>query len=65
MCKARKRQYKIIDILLTKWYDKKKKIGVSLEGISLETKEISQAVIGRLPRYLRYLGDIINGDITV
>ncbi|MBE5864878.1 MAG: redox-sensing transcriptional repressor Rex [Lachnospiraceae bacterium] len=24
----------------------------------METKEISQAVIGRLPRYLRYLGDL-------
>ena len=24
----------------------------------METKEISQAVIGRLPRYLRYLGEL-------
>lgn len=27
-------------------------------GIIVEQKEISQAVIGRLPRYLRYLGDL-------
>ena len=24
----------------------------------MEQKEISQAVVGRLPRYLRYLGDL-------
>ncbi len=29
-----------------------------LEGIFLEEKEISQAVIGRLPRYFRYLGEL-------
>ena len=29
-----------------------------MEVTSLEEKEISQAVIGRLPRYLRYLGDL-------
>lgn len=29
-----------------------------LEVITLEEKEISQAVIGRLPRYFRYLGEL-------
>ena len=29
-----------------------------LEGSILEEKEISQAVIGRLPRYFRYLGEL-------
>lgn len=29
-----------------------------MEGIFLEEKEISQAVIGRLPRYFRYLGEL-------
>jgi redox-sensing transcriptional repressor len=29
-----------------------------MEVCPLETKEISQAVIGRLPRYLRYLGEL-------
>ena len=28
------------------------------EGVILEEKEISQAVIGRLPRYFRYLGEL-------
>ncbi|MCM1112222.1 MAG: redox-sensing transcriptional repressor Rex [Muribaculum sp.] len=29
----------------------------------METKEISQAVIGRLPRYLRYLGDLRDAGV--
>ena len=29
----------------------------------METKEISQAVIGRLPRYLRYLGDLKDNNV--
>ncbi len=29
----------------------------------METKEISQAVIGRLPRYFRYLGDLRDDNV--
>ena len=47
---------RIIDTVLTKWYDKIKH--ENQEEKPVETKEISQAVIGRLPRYLRYLGDL-------
>jgi redox-sensing transcriptional repressor len=31
---------------------------LTTEAIALEEKEISQAVIGRLPRYFRYLGEL-------
>ena len=35
-----------------------------LEETTLEEREISQAVIGRLPRYFRYLGELKDEDLT-
>lgn len=47
----------MIDIILTLGYNKKIRIDGQGDTI-VETKEISQAVIGRLPRYFRYLGEL-------
>ncbi len=49
----------MIDMNLTFCYDEKGNICEMLsEDMILEEKEISQAVIGRLPRYFRYLGEL-------
>ncbi len=50
----------MIDSNFTFCYDKVNTaaIAVSMEVETLEEKEISQAVIGRLPRYFRYLGEL-------
>ena len=46
----------MIDIILTVLYS----IFIILiqEAVQLDNKEISQAVIGRLPRYFRFLGEL-------
>ena len=36
---------------------------IGLEVITLEVKEISQAVVSRLPRYLRYLGELRDAGV--
>jgi len=36
---------------------------IAVRGYEMQGKEISQAVIGRLPRYLRYLGDLKEKNI--
>ena len=47
--------FKFFDIYLTKGYNRNI---IWQEALNVEEKEISQAVIGRLPRYLRYLGEL-------
>ncbi len=57
----------IIDTFLTFAYNKRYTIKRLLKqakgGNTLEEKEISQAVIGRLPRYFRYLGELKDAQV--
>ena len=52
------------DIYLTIFYNKCECKNVVKEDIDLTEKGISLAVIKRLPRYYRYLGDLLENDVV-
>ena len=52
-----------IDINLSDWYNFICSVDRRREAEAVENKEISKAVIARLPRYYRYLGELIEEGV--